>query len=722
MWRILLSFVFHLSLLALCAVAPAQTISHIRMSPMDVPPGGSSLVYVTLTETAKEDVLIRIAGPLYGSICPNKLTVQKGRKVAAFTIRTEAGRFTGGNYLFTAPGNAINKILRLEERYDSVRTSLERVSAGPAYQAGNAPSDEPEDQPAGDRRTASSDGQRAVFSSRASNFAPGDTNRKWDIFLRDAILGRTIRLSNGLNGKPANGRSFHPSISADGAYAVFVSEATNLVPNDTNSAADVFLVRIADFATTRVSVTPFGLEGNDDSGQPSINADGSFVAFASYASNLVLDDTNGFADVFVWSRTGGTIARASLSRTGTNANGDSYAPSIGRDGTKVSFTSTATNLTVNDLNELPDIFLRDRTLKTNTLVSVDEKGLSLKLECTTSALADNGNRIAFSAWEPGTRYPFRGNRVRVYDKSTRKTRALTPDHDEFAYASFALSESGRYLSVLEVRTRNDQVPAWASHGQTRSFDLHWSGVAGLPFDSTPRELGTWNFFAPLQFAPSISANGDWMVLSALASYDAQDANNAADVFVLKAVYPVGSFDFPRLPLLKGESSEGRVVLNQPAPPGGTSVKLKAYGWVGGDRTVVVPEGQIVSSPVPFTVLDQRNVDLIVTAITDGRERDTYGWVDPFLAYSDKKEYPKGTKYVRVWVELRTDSTIDRTFTTQYYAPFLTTITGPSRVVVKAGQRKASFVVTLTGESYDSFRVLLYDSIQESMGVLFKVIK
>jgi Tol biopolymer transport system component len=724
MWRILLSFVFQLFLLALSAVAHAQTISHVRMAPMDVTPGQPSQVYVTMTETAAEDVLIRIFSQEYGVTYPNKLTVRKGRKVAALTIKTDVFRFDGASLRFTAPGNVITKILRRDEYTDGLRHSLERVSAGPAYEAGNAPSDEPEDQPAGDRRPISADGQRLVFSSRATNLVIGDTNRKSDVFLRDAILGRTIRLSNGLNGKPANGRSFHPSISADGAYAVFVSEATNLVPNDTNSSADVFLVRISDLSITRVSITPFALEGNDDSGQPSISADGSCVAFASYASNLVLDDTNGFADVYAWSRVGGTIARASLSRTGGETNGDSYAPSVGEDGTKISFTSKATNLTVNDLNELPDIFLRDRTLKTNTLVSVDEKGLPLKSECTTSALADNGNRIAFSAQELGTQYWFKGSVLRVWDKPTRKTRTLRPKWETLAYGSFALSESGRYLAALEVTTDNTHLPIWSPYGATRYFDLHWSGVIGMPFDTAPRELSSWNFFSPHHFAPGISATGEWTVLSALEPYDDQDANKAADIFVLKAIYPVGNFDYRHQPLLKGESTDGRVILNLPAPVGGTTVTLNGYGWVGGDRTVVVPEGQIVSAPVPFTVLDDNswNYNFVVTTTINERKRGAATWVRPFLAYSDKAEYPKGTKYVRAWVELRTDSTTDRSFAAEYRPPVGATMSGPASVVVKAGQRKASFVITVGGEADAASTVFLRDSAQESQSVRFNVLR
>ena len=717
MRRQLLAFVLLIAQLAVGAVVQAQTLSHVRITPPSVPAGGSALVYVTLTETATADALVRIAQAGSGFTSPNKLTIAKGRKFAAFTVRTQQSVFGGANLWFQAPGNTIKKTIDLDWNRDVALDVVERVSAGPAYEAGNAPSDEPEDQPAGDRRPISSDGQRVVFSSRATNLVAGDTNRKSDVFLRDAIQGRTIRLSNGLNGKPANGRSFHPSISADGTYAVFVSEATNLVPNDTNSAADVFLVRISDLSTTRVSVTPFALEGSDDSGQPSINADGSFVAFASYASNLVLDDTNGFADVFIWSRVGGNINRVSVSRTGADANGDSYAPSIGRDGTMVSFTSTATNLTVNDLNELPDIFLRDRTLKTNTLVSVDDKGLPLQSECTTSALADNGNRIAFMATEPLPPYGFAGNQVRYFDRAIKKTTKLALASDQRAFQSFALSETGRYLCAVEVQKVGWTVPdpGWEPEGYPRVYDLDFCALIGLPLSLGPREiLREYNFRKVADMG--ISASGDWIVHSSTESFDDADRRLFADVAVSKSIYPVAHFGFPTSPLLPGESSIGKVILNQVAPAGGTEVAIFSYDWTDENRTVVVPAGERVA-PFPFTVRESATTGILVSAVTDGRLRETFAGVVPHRAYSDNRTYPKDTKYVRVWVEVLAPTTTDRTFTVRADPP----LSVPPKVVMKAGQKRVSFVVTIGANAVGDKQLLVDNAKNQSTRVYFTLL-
>ncbi|NQT19032.1 MAG: PD40 domain-containing protein [Planctomycetes bacterium] len=112
--------------------------------------------------------------------------------------------------------------------------------------------------------------------------------------------------------------------------------------------------------TDRVSVASDGTQGNDVSNMPAISADGRFVAFQSYASSLVEDDTNGSPDVFVHDRQTGTTTRVSVASDGTQGNGDSYWPSISGDGRFVTFGSDATNLVEGDTNGYSDVFVRDR--------------------------------------------------------------------------------------------------------------------------------------------------------------------------------------------------------------------------------------------------------------------------------------------------------------------------------------------------------------------------
>jgi hypothetical protein len=168
----------------------------------------------------------------------------------------------------------------------------------------------------------------------------------------------TTRVSVHSDGTQANGHSYDPSTSADGRYVAFESYATNLVVNDTNGWGDIFVHDRQTGTTSRISVDSSGTQGNDDSYHPSISADGRFVAFHSYATSLVTGDTNGSWDVFVHDRQTGTTARVSVHSAGTQCNGDSYYPSISADGRFVAFYSEATNLVTGDTYGVRDIFVR----------------------------------------------------------------------------------------------------------------------------------------------------------------------------------------------------------------------------------------------------------------------------------------------------------------------------------------------------------------------------
>ncbi len=168
-----------------------------------------------------------------------------------------------------------------------------------------------------------------------------------------------------------------PSISADGRFVAFFSDATNLVAGDTNGADDVFVRDRKQGTTERVSVSSAGEQANAGTVRPpdpSISADGRFVAFESYASNLVAGDTYGTWDVFVRDRSAGTTELVSVSTAGEQGNDGSGDPSISADGRFVAFESSATNLVAGDTNGADDVFVRDRQAGTTELVSVSTAG------------------------------------------------------------------------------------------------------------------------------------------------------------------------------------------------------------------------------------------------------------------------------------------------------------------------------------------------------------
>ena len=179
-----------------------------------------------------------------------------------------------------------------------------------------------------------------------------------------AAAKKTQRVSVSSAGVQGNLRSgiYKPSVSADGRYVAFESAASNLVAGDTNGYIDVFVRDRKLHRTYLVSVSSAGVQGNDASFDPSISADGRYVAFESDASNLVAGDTNGYPDVFVRDRKLHRTYLVSVDSAGVQGNNDSYDPVISADGRYVAFTSAASNLVTGDSNGFEDVFVRDRKL------------------------------------------------------------------------------------------------------------------------------------------------------------------------------------------------------------------------------------------------------------------------------------------------------------------------------------------------------------------------
>src|SRR4028119_1945795 len=144
----------------------------------------------------------------------------------------------------------------------------------------------------GTNPSISADGRFVAFDSNASNFVPGDTNNNNGIFVRDTLTNTTTGVSVDSAGNQGNRSSLGPSISADGRFVAFSSDASNFVPGDTNSTEDIFVRDTLTNTTTLVSVDSAGNQANMGSEDPSISADGRFVAFYSLASNIVPGDTN----------------------------------------------------------------------------------------------------------------------------------------------------------------------------------------------------------------------------------------------------------------------------------------------------------------------------------------------------------------------------------------------------------------------------------------------
>lgn len=264
-----------------------------------------------------------------------------------------------------------------------------RVSMGGKNTQANGPSSEP---------TLSADGRYLSFVSGATNLAKKDKNDQADVFVRDLKRKKTQRISLGKRGAEPNCACFHPVISANGKFVAFSSFATNLVPKDRNESVDVFLRNVKKRKTTRVSVGGKGSQANGDSYQPSISANGQFVAFASDATNLAKADDNGFADVFVRDVKKRRTVRASRGTAGAEPNGDSVVPSISANGKTVAYASSADNLVDEDSNGVADVFVGGVSKGAPNRVSVASDGTEGDDESLSPALSGNGRVVSFHSY------------------------------------------------------------------------------------------------------------------------------------------------------------------------------------------------------------------------------------------------------------------------------------------------------------------------------------
>jgi Tol biopolymer transport system component len=322
----------------------------------------------------------------------------------------------------------------------------------------------------------SSDGRYVAFQSEASNLVQRDHNGVSDVFVKDRYTGRVDRVSSASDGREGDGASYDPpGVSADARFVAFVSSATNLVPGDANGVDDVFIKDRRTGKLTMVSSTVDGTSGNAASyGSPSISANGRFVAFRSDASNLVPNDTNKVADVFVKDVRTGAIERASTAADGTQ--GDKlvvHGTAISADGRYVVFPSSATNLVPGDTNASVDMFVKDRQTGAIIRANTSATGAQTTSYTLMPTITADGTKVAFVAW---------GDTLIPGDTED------TPD---------AFVKDLRTGAITRVNTSSD----------------------GTVSESEP-------------YAPVISADGRWIAFSSLASNLVRhDTNNVDDVFV-----------------------------------------------------------------------------------------------------------------------------------------------------------------------------------------------
>ncbi len=250
---------------------------------------------------------------------------------------------------------------------------------------------------ASERGNISANGRYVVFASTASNLVSGDTNGKQDIFRKDLQTGSIAICSISSLGQ-ANGDSYRPTVSGDGRYVAFDSYATNLVSGDSNGVRDVFVKDMESNGVIRCSTSSSLVQGNGTSIAPYITPNGRYVCFYSSSSDLVSGDGNGKDDVFLKDLQTSILTRCSETSSGVEGNAGSSFPTCTPDGRYVVFQSLATNLVPGDTNGKYDVFRKDLLTKSITICSTSDSSIQGNDDSHDPVVSSDGRYVAFSSY------------------------------------------------------------------------------------------------------------------------------------------------------------------------------------------------------------------------------------------------------------------------------------------------------------------------------------
>jgi len=378
----------------------------------------------------------------------------------------------------------------------------------------------------------SANGEIIVFDSVANNLDGQSSAGHYQIFAKDRRDDSVHRVSVSINAAIANGDSTQPDISDDGVFVAFVSQASNLVNNDNNNVADIFVRDLLRQVTTRISVASDGSEANAASAAPSISADGRYVVFHSRAA-LSPEDTNDFDDIYLHDRVSGET-RLLSANAGQAGNGNSVQAKISANGQFVVFSSNATNLVANlDLNGVSDVFRVDSNSGQIDLISVNSRGSAANGESDSPSLNGDGSLVAFRSLAGDLQSP--AATMALYQIFTRNlndnsvallsvSNAGEAANDN-VFKGTAMSDDGRFVAYYTLASNlhiNDNNGVWDVYVRDRE-----NNNTQLVSVNSAGEAGTGS-----SFVPAINSDGHFISFgSSAANLVAGDTNDKWDVFL-----------------------------------------------------------------------------------------------------------------------------------------------------------------------------------------------
>jgi Tol biopolymer transport system component len=394
-------------------------------------------------------------------------------------------------------------------------------------------------------------GRFVAFLSNATNLTTNTLVGEYHLYVRDLQLGVTTLVDEDPNGvASATSLLTAPRLSADGRFVAFECADANLVANDRNRDNDIFVRDLGGQATELISARHPSVPSATANGLSSLSAlsvssDGRFISFASEADNVVSHDTNQCRDVFVRDRVAGTNLLVSVATNGVHSGeGLSFDAAISADGRYVVFGSSAANLVAGDINNAQDVFVRDLQSGATLLVSVSTNGVDPGNQNSyLPAISADGRYVLFrsraSNLAPGA---FSNENAFVRDLPSGVTHALTTN----GVSAAAMTPDGHFVGVAS----QGKVYVWDSQTVTRiytntantpsSIAISADGnrlvyVASGGLSAVDRAANTnWLIASGLSFGhPGLrfSRDGRFLAYSTTAAKAAADTNGIYDVYI-----------------------------------------------------------------------------------------------------------------------------------------------------------------------------------------------
>ena len=439
--------------------------------------------------------------------------------------------------------------------------------------------------------SVSADGRYVVFSSNSTNLASGNTSGFAEIYVRDPVSGTTSEASVSTSGIPADSNNYGGSISANGRFVVFYSDADNLYPGSVTATSGVYVRDLTNSVTEREDVASDGTPANGSGYFGAISADGRYVAFISNATNLVSGVSG--TQLYLRDRKASQTSLVSVAIGGSPANGNVSSVSISADGRDVAFVSSATNLVSENTNGLSQAFVRDTENSVTSLVSVSSSGVPANKYVyddggsSPPIVSADGRYVAFVSYATNlVTQPLDGSTFHgfIYDRQAQQTSLIDVDS-----VGTPIGAGAGYL-LHPAMSLDGRFIAFYDFGQVLVRDVVESQtqVVSLAQNGQPGNNGTYFY--------NLGIGGSQVAFASVAAnLVSNDTNGQADAFVASNPF-VGSISVKSVSLGSafipgGSAVTGTVTLTGAAPTGGAVVSVWSNNTAGqAPGTVTVPAG------------------------------------------------------------------------------------------------------------------------------------